>query len=104
LVVERAYDVLVVVLGHSIDSLCGADLLEERTALIDEVGDPDIRTVIFDFANVQYFDSLVLDTLCQVWKRLSATRKWPSAICRKWVPKSSECPGLTFFGVPTLLD
>jgi anti-anti-sigma factor len=67
---KRANQVLVVVLGESLDSLCGEDLLEERTALIEDIGEPDIRAVIFDFANVQYFDSLVLDTLCQVWKRL----------------------------------
>jgi anti-anti-sigma factor len=67
---ERGSDVLVVVLGQSLDSLCGADVLEERTALIDEIGDPDILAVVFDFADVQYFDSLLLDTLCQAWQRL----------------------------------
>ncbi|HEV8071945.1 MAG TPA: STAS domain-containing protein [Planctomycetaceae bacterium] len=77
---ERGSDVLVVVLGQSLDSLCGADLLEERTALIDEIGDPDILAVVFDFADVQYFDSLLLDTLCQVWKRLRE-REAKMALC-----------------------
>jgi anti-anti-sigma factor len=67
---ERAGDVLVVVLGKSLDSLCGSDLLEERSTLLEEVRDPAIRAVVFDFANVEYFDSLVLDTLCQVSNHL----------------------------------
>jgi anti-anti-sigma regulatory factor len=67
---ERAGDVLIVGLGQRLGSLCGLDLLEERTTLIEEIGDPGIRAVVFDFARVQCFDSLVLDTLCQVWKRL----------------------------------
>jgi anti-anti-sigma factor len=67
---ERAGDVLVVVLGQSLDSLSGSDLLEERAILLDEIRDPAIRAVVFDFASVEYFDSLVLDTLCHVWKHL----------------------------------
>jgi len=67
---ERAGDVLVVVLGQSLDSLCDPDLLEERTTLLEGIRDPAIRAVVFDFGSVEYFDSLVLDTLCQVWQRL----------------------------------
>jgi anti-anti-sigma factor len=67
---ERAGDVLVVVLGQSLDSLCDSELLEERAILLEEIRDPTIGTVVFDFAKVEYFDSLVLDILCQVWKRL----------------------------------
>jgi anti-anti-sigma factor len=67
---ERAGDVLVVVLGQSLDSLSGSDLLEERAILLEEIRDPALRAVVFDFASVEYFDSLVLDALCQVWKRL----------------------------------
>jgi anti-anti-sigma factor len=77
---ERAGDVLVVVLGQSLDSLCGWELLEERTALIEEVHDPALRAVIFDFAEVEYFDSLVLDTLCQVWNGLRE-REGKMALC-----------------------
>lgn len=67
---EREGEVLVVVLGQSLDSLCDVGLLEERTILLEEICDPAIRAVVFDFAKVEYFDSLVLDTLCQVWKRV----------------------------------
>jgi anti-anti-sigma factor len=67
---ERAGDVLVVVLGQSLDSLSGSELLEERAILLEEIRDPALRAVVFDFVKVEYFDSLVLDILCQVWKRL----------------------------------
>jgi len=77
---ERAGDVLIVALGQSLDSLGGSDLLEERAALLEEIRDPAIRAVVFDFASVEYFDSLVLDTLCQVWKRLRE-REAKMALC-----------------------
>ena len=67
---ERAGEGLVVVLGQSLDSLCDPDVLEERTTLLEELCDPAVRAVVFDFARVEYFDSLVLDTLCQAWQRL----------------------------------
>jgi anti-anti-sigma factor len=77
---ERAGDVMVVVLGRSLDSLSGSDLLEERAILLEEMGDPAIRAVVFDFASVEYFDSLVLDTLCHVWKHLRE-REAKMALC-----------------------
>jgi anti-anti-sigma factor len=77
---ERAGDLLVVVLGQSLDSLCGSDLLEERTILLEESRDPAIGAVVFDFANVEYFDSLLLDTLCQVWTHLRK-RERKMALC-----------------------
>jgi anti-anti-sigma factor len=77
---ERAGDVLVVVLGRSLDSLSGSDLLEERAILLEEVRDPAIRAVVFDFASVEYFDSLVLDTLCHAWKHLRV-RDAKMALC-----------------------
>jgi anti-anti-sigma factor len=67
---ERANDVLIVVLGRRLGSLCGSELLEERAVLIEETGRPAIRAVVFDFETVEYFDSLLLDTLCQVWQCL----------------------------------
>jgi len=77
---ERAGSVLVVVLGQSLDSLCGSELLEERSILLDEIREPTIGAVVIDFANVEYFDSLVLDTLCQVWKHLRE-REGKMALC-----------------------
>jgi anti-anti-sigma factor len=77
---ERADDVLVVVLGQSLDSLCSSELLEERSILLDEVREHTIGAVVFDFANVEYFDSLVLDTLCEVWKHLRE-REGKIALC-----------------------
>jgi anti-anti-sigma factor len=77
---ERAGEVLVVVLGQSLDTLCDPDLFEERTTLLEELCDPAIRAVVFDFGCVEYFDSLVLDTLCQAWQRLRE-RESKMALC-----------------------
>jgi anti-anti-sigma factor len=68
--VERANDVLVVVLGRHLSSFVGPDLLRERTALIEEIQKASIAAVVVDFDNVEYFDSMLLDTLCQTWRHL----------------------------------
>jgi anti-anti-sigma factor len=67
---EYATDVLIVVLGQRLGSLGGSELQKERAVLIEEIGRPAIRAVVFDFEAVEYFDSLLLDTLCEVWKHL----------------------------------
>jgi anti-anti-sigma factor len=77
---ERAGDVLIVALGQRLDSLGDSDVLKEQTTLLKEVREPTIRAVIFDFANVEYFNSLVLNTLCDVWKHLRE-RKAKMALC-----------------------
>jgi anti-anti-sigma factor len=110
---ERAGSVLVVVLGQSLDSLGGSELLAERTLLLEEIRDPAIEAVVFDFANVEYFGSLVLDTLCQVWKHLRE-RGGKMALCSLseagdkvlrtsrldalWHPHSSRLSALTALG------
>jgi anti-anti-sigma regulatory factor len=66
---ERADDVLVVVLGQYFDSLGDSESLEERAILLEEIRDPALRAVVFDFAKVEYFDSPVLEILCQVWRK-----------------------------------
>jgi anti-anti-sigma regulatory factor len=65
---ERADDVLVVVLGQYFDSLGDSESLEERAILLEEIRDPALRAVVFDFVKVEYFDSPVLEILCQVWR------------------------------------
>ena len=36
--------------------------------MIEQIHSPDVRSVVFDLANAEYFGSLVLDTLCMAWK------------------------------------
>jgi anti-anti-sigma factor len=78
--VERTNDVLVVVLGRRLDSFAGPELLTERAALLDEIRNPGIAAVLVDFDHVEYFDSMLLDTLCQTWRHLRE-RKATMALC-----------------------
>jgi hypothetical protein len=50
---ERAADVLVVVLGQYFDSLGDSESLEERAILLEEIRDPALRAVVFDFAKFE---------------------------------------------------
>jgi anti-anti-sigma factor len=68
--IESMNDVLVVVLGQRLSSFAGPELLKERTALIDAIQYAAPAAVVVDFDNVKYFDSLLLDTLCQTWRHL----------------------------------
>jgi anti-anti-sigma factor len=78
--VERMSDVLIVVLGRRLDSFAGPELLTERTAILDEIRNPGIAAVLVDFDHVEYFDSMLLDTLCQTWRHLRE-RKAAMALC-----------------------
>lgn len=66
--VERTNGLLVVVLGPRLSSFSG--LLQERTGLIDEIRNATDSAVVIDFDKVEYFDSLLLDTLCRAWRHL----------------------------------
>ena len=78
--VECTNDVCIVVLGRRLDSFAGPGLLTERTALFDEVRDARPAAVLVDFDNVEYFDSMLLDTLCRLWRHLRE-RKATMALC-----------------------
>ena len=73
-------DTLVAVLDRRISSLSDTQLLDERSNLIEEIQDSEVRAVIIDFANVEFFGSLVLDTLCMVWKH-ARERGVSMAVC-----------------------
>ena len=78
--VERTNDLLVVVLGRRVDSFAGPELQTERTSLLNEIRDPGIAAVLVDFDHVEYFDSMLLDTLCRAWGRLRE-RNASMALC-----------------------
>jgi anti-sigma B factor antagonist len=67
---ERQGDTLIARPVHGVSSLAGPEFIEDRTALIEEIRHPDVRSVVIDFANVDYFGSLLLDTLCMAWKHV----------------------------------
>jgi anti-anti-sigma regulatory factor len=66
--IERAGDTLVALLAHGGSSLVGQEFSVDRNALIDAIHHPEVRCVVFDFGNAEYFGSLLLDTLCMAWK------------------------------------
>jgi anti-sigma B factor antagonist len=65
---ERTGDTLIALLCRGGSSLVGPGFADDRSALIEQIHGPDVRSVVFDFANADYFGSLVLDTLCMAWK------------------------------------
>jgi anti-sigma B factor antagonist len=65
---ERAGDTLIAVPGSSVRSLAGPEFSVDRASLVEEIRDPDVCSVVVDFSNVDYFGSLLLDTLCMAWK------------------------------------
>jgi anti-sigma B factor antagonist len=66
---ERDGDTLIAVPGSAARSLAGVEFANDRTALIEAIQQPEVRSIVVDFANVPYFGSLLLDTLCMAWKR-----------------------------------
>jgi anti-anti-sigma regulatory factor len=68
LATERIEGTLIAVLGHGGSSLVGPEFTGDRSALIEQIHDPEVRSLVFDFVNAEYFGSLVLDTLCMAWK------------------------------------
>jgi anti-sigma B factor antagonist len=68
LATERVGGTLIVVLGHGGSSLVGPEFATDRSALIEQIHNPEVRSVVFDLVNAAYFGSLVLDTLCMAWK------------------------------------
>src|SRR5580704_4982895 len=65
---ERTGDTLIALLCRGGSSLVGPEFADDRSALIEQIHSPDVRSIVFDFANAEYFGSLVLDTLCMAWK------------------------------------
>jgi anti-sigma B factor antagonist len=65
---ERAGETLIAFPGGNVRSLAGPEFSVDRAALVEEIRHPEVRAVVVDFANVEYFGSLLLDTLCMAWK------------------------------------
>jgi anti-sigma B factor antagonist len=69
-VVEKEGDATVIVPGPRLGSLDNADIALRRGSLIEAVREQNASQVIVDFSKVEYFGSLLLDTLCVVWKQV----------------------------------
>jgi anti-sigma B factor antagonist len=65
---ERAGNTLIALPSHGVGSLAGPEFTVDRANLVEEIRDPGVRSVVIDFSNVDYFGSLLLDTLCMAWK------------------------------------
>ncbi len=76
--IEEVDDAIVITPGPRISSLDNNYLAERRTALVDAIRKTSESTVIVDFSRVGYFGSLLLDTLCVVWKQ---TRERSGTMC-----------------------
>jgi anti-sigma B factor antagonist len=79
-VVERVGDTIVIMPGPRMSALDNANLIESRSELVDAIRKTTTSAVIVDFSQVGYFGSLLLDTLCVVWKTLRE-RSGTMALC-----------------------
>ncbi len=77
---ERVGETLIAFLVHDGSSLVGPEFTVDRSALIEQIDNPAVRSVVFDFANAEYFGSLLLDTLCMAWKH-ARERGMGMALC-----------------------
>ena len=71
---ERQGPTLVVTPLGSVSSLDAGTLQPEIDALLREIAAHDLRSVVFDLAEVNYFGSLMLSAIHSVWKRLRPAR------------------------------
>jgi anti-anti-sigma factor len=78
--VEQVGDVVVIMPGSRISALDSVDLAERRSALFDAIRNTNASSVIVDFSQAGYFGSLLLNTLCVVWK-LIRERSGTMALC-----------------------
>jgi anti-sigma B factor antagonist len=78
--IEELDDAIVITPGPRIGSLDNSYLAERRSALVDAIRKSSESAVIVDFSRVGYFGSLLLDTLCVVWKQ-TRERSGTMALC-----------------------
>jgi len=79
-VVEEGEGTLVITLGPRVSALDNTSLLERRSALAEAIQSTTASAVIIDFSQVGYFGSLLLDTLCVLWKQVRE-RSGAMALC-----------------------
>jgi anti-anti-sigma regulatory factor len=65
---QRSGDTLIAIPGRGVGSLAGPEFAVDRANLVEEIRNPQVHCVVIDFAHVDYFGSLLLDTLCMAWK------------------------------------
>jgi len=78
--VESVGGALVIIPGPRISAFDNADEAGRRGALIEALRNTTASAVVVDFAHVGYFGSLLLDTLCVVWKQVRE-RSGRMALC-----------------------
>ena len=78
--VDQVGEVIVIMPSSRINALDNVNLAERRSALIDAIRNTNANSAIVDFSQVGYFGSLLLDTLCVVWK-LIRERSGTMALC-----------------------
>ncbi len=78
--IEKVDGAVVITPGPRISALDNNYLAERRTALVDAIRQAAGSSVVVDFSSVGYFGSLLLDTLCIVWKQ-ARERSGTMALC-----------------------
>jgi anti-anti-sigma factor len=66
--VEQVGKTLVVAPTGSVGSLAADEHVRQGTALLETIRDSDSTALIVDLSQLDYFGSLLLATLCQVWQ------------------------------------
>jgi len=63
---------LVVVPQISAASFAEEAVNSELDGLLSQIGQPDLKNVVFDFGHISYFGSSMLGAMHALWKRVSA--------------------------------
>jgi anti-anti-sigma factor len=77
---ERQNGAMIILPAGHMGSLAIDELLRQRSLLIETIERSGARFVLVDLSDVEYFGSMLLDTLCLIWKRVRQ-RDGRMAVC-----------------------
>ena len=68
--VERSDGAVIIELATGVSTLSDTAVLDEFAEFLEELKDQPNTNVVFDFRNVPYFGSMILETLRGVWHHI----------------------------------
>jgi anti-sigma B factor antagonist len=71
--IERVGATMVVAPQRSVTSLSDDDVKDELGGLLEVIESGEVRTLIFDFAQIEYCGSSMLEAMRRLWKSLPKT-------------------------------
>ncbi|MCA9116807.1 MAG: STAS domain-containing protein [Planctomycetaceae bacterium] len=69
---EFSDDILMITINQNAGSLAEAEIVDSMKQVTDQAARPGLRGAVVDFAHVDYFGSLMLESLRHLWNQLHA--------------------------------